>query len=199
MKILLIFIWQVILKKYHSNVSWQCRLDPWDMILRLRAWMNWVLRHENRVLGFEFHFLSFQKPGFFKYSSLKRNFRKTNYYFLEEKDNNNFFSLRPACVTLTEKTAYTCIHQAKKDTITITILSLCISTYQHPSPSRMQMFVCHEPSLVALALMSFLWLSGRASGQVTRRLWVRLLLGTLRFLSDELPVWQTEKNIFLNH
>ena len=29
------------------------------------------------------------------------------------------------------------------------------------------MFVCHEPSLVALALMSFLWLSGRASGQVT--------------------------------
>ena len=134
--------------------------------------MNWVLRHENRVLGFEFHFLSFQKPGFFKYSSLKRNFRKTNYYFLEEKDNNNFFSFRPACVTLTEKTAYTCIHQAKKDTITITILSLCISTYQHPSPSRMQMFVCHEPSLVALALMSFLWLSGRASGQVTRRLWV---------------------------
>ena len=50
------------------------------------------------------------------------------------------------------------------------------------------MFVCHEPSLVALALMSFLWLSGRASGKVTRRLWVRLLLGTLRFLSDELPV-----------
>ena len=128
--------------------------------------MNWVLRHE-RVLGLEFHFPSFQKPGFFKYSSLKRNFRKTNYYFLEEKNNNHFF-LQLDHVMLTEKTAYTCIHQAKKDTITL--LSLCISTYQHPSPSSMQTFVSHEPSLVALALMSLLWLSDRASGLVTRRL-----------------------------
>ena len=79
----------------------------------------------------------------------------------------------------------------KKDTITI--LSLCISTSQHPSPSSVQMFVSHEPSLLAFALMSLLGLSGRAPGLVTRRLWVWLLLGTLRFLSDELSVWLTEK------
>ena len=148
-------------------LSWQYRLDPWDVISRLKAWMNWVLRLETRVLGLEFHFPSFQKPGFFKYSSLERNYRKTNYYFLEEKNNNHFFPLTCLC-QVDWKNSLHMIHQAKKDTITI--LSLCISTYQHPSPSSVQMFVRHENRLVAFALMSLLWLSGRAPGLVTRRL-----------------------------
>ena len=113
--------------------TWPLRHDFMSQSMNELGFETWTLSLGSRV-----SFSKFPETRIFKYSSIERNFRKSNYYyFLEEKNNNQFFFLRLACVTLTEKTAYIiCIHQAKKDTITI--LSLCISTYQHPSPSSMQ-------------------------------------------------------------
>ena len=45
-----------------------------------------------------------------------------------------------------------------------------------------------QPSLVAFAPTSLLWLSGKASGLVTRRSWVRLQLGAFGFF--RLFYWQ---------
>ena len=148
-------------------LSWQSRLDPRDIILCLKEWMNWVLRHEIESWVSSFTFQVSRNQDVSNFHPLKGISEKT-LLFSRGKEKWPFFFLRLVCVTLTEKTAYTCIHQAKKDTITI--LSLCISKNQHPSPSSMQMLVSHEPSLVVLALMSLLWLSGRASGLLTRRL-----------------------------
>ena len=37
-------------------LSWQSQLDPWDMILRLKVWMNWVwdMKLESWVSSFTF-------------------------------------------------------------------------------------------------------------------------------------------------
>ena len=50
--------------------------------------------------------------------------------------------------------------------------------------------VCHEhePSLVTLAPTTLLWLSGRASGLVTRRSLGSTLVGSTRIYSSEGPV-----------
>ena len=149
-------------------LSWQSRLDPRDLILCLKERNKLGFETWKSSLGSPVSLSKFPETRIFQIFIPWKEFQKKKLLFSRGKEKWPFFSSDLSVSRWLKKQLTHVSTRLKKDTITI--LSLCISKNQHPSPSSMQMLVSHEPSLVALALMSLLWLSGRASCLLTRRL-----------------------------